>query len=248
MPPRRSALLQLFAFLAAWAVVVVARLVQVQLVRHDDYSTRAQRQQERTLALNPVRGSILDCARARSGGERLRRVDLRRSAGDRRSQGGRASARADRRRASADARRDREAKLAADGGFVWIARQLPLEVGRRGPRLKLPGIYFLEEHRRSYPRGMLAANVIGYVGVDGEGLARNRALVRLATCAARAGKVTLLRDARRGMYLVGGEGANRPHRRQRRRPDHRLGRAVHRRARAGEARSKSTTPPAARRS
>ena len=34
--------------------------VQVQLVRHDHYVARAQRQQERTLALNPVRGSILD--------------------------------------------------------------------------------------------------------------------------------------------------------------------------------------------
>ncbi len=53
-------LLQVFALLAAWGVVVVGRLVQVQLVRHDDYVAKAQRQQERTLSLNPVRGSILD--------------------------------------------------------------------------------------------------------------------------------------------------------------------------------------------
>src|SRR5437868_15189714 len=53
-------LIQLFAFLAAWGVVVAARLVQVQLVRHDEYVARAQRQQERTLELSPVRGSILD--------------------------------------------------------------------------------------------------------------------------------------------------------------------------------------------
>ena len=53
-------LLQLFAFLAAWALVIVARLVHVQLVKHDHYVARAQRQQERTLDLNPVRGSILD--------------------------------------------------------------------------------------------------------------------------------------------------------------------------------------------
>ena len=53
-------LLQLFAFLAAWAVVVVFRLMQVQLARHDHYVARAQKQQESTLALNPVRGSILD--------------------------------------------------------------------------------------------------------------------------------------------------------------------------------------------
>ena len=53
-------LLQLFAFLAAWALVIIARLVQIQIIRHDDYVARAQRQQERTLALSPVRGSILD--------------------------------------------------------------------------------------------------------------------------------------------------------------------------------------------
>src|ERR1044071_8342249 len=52
--------IQLFAFLAAWAFVVVARLVQIQIVRHDDYIKTARRQQERTLSLNPIRGSILD--------------------------------------------------------------------------------------------------------------------------------------------------------------------------------------------
>src|SRR5438132_1100547 len=59
-------LLQLFAVLAAWALIVIARLAQVQLLHHDEYVTRAQRQQERTLSLEPVRGSILD-ARGRAG-------------------------------------------------------------------------------------------------------------------------------------------------------------------------------------
>ncbi len=78
-------LLQLFAFLAAWALVIVARLVHVQLVKHDHYVARAQRQQERTLDLNPVRGSILD-SRERVLAESVRRrVDLRRSSSDLRS-------------------------------------------------------------------------------------------------------------------------------------------------------------------
>src|SRR5213076_623064 len=53
-------MLQLFAILAAWAFIVLARLAQVQLLQHDAYVVRAQRQQERTLSLEPVRGSILD--------------------------------------------------------------------------------------------------------------------------------------------------------------------------------------------
>ncbi|HEX3068628.1 MAG TPA: hypothetical protein VHX14_08625, partial [Thermoanaerobaculia bacterium] len=60
MPVSQKRLLQLFAFLAAWALVVIGRLAQVQLVRHGDYVVKAQRQQERTLALQPVRGSIFD--------------------------------------------------------------------------------------------------------------------------------------------------------------------------------------------
>ena len=200
-------LLQLFAFLAAWGVVVAARLVQVQIVRHDDYVTRAQRQQERTLALAPLRGSILD-ARGRVLAESVAAESIYadpQAVGEVRATARALAAVRGLRMGAAEI----EAKLAGGGAFVWIARQLPLEVSANVKRLRLPGIYVLEDHRRSYPRGALAANVIGYAGVDGEGLAGVEhsldAIVR-----GRAGRVTLLRDARKGIYLVGGEGPNRP--------------------------------------
>jgi cell division protein FtsI (penicillin-binding protein 3) len=198
-------LLQLFAFLAAWAVIVVARLVQIQLVRHGEYMTRALRQQERTLALNPVRGSILD-ARGRVLAESISAESIYadpQAVGD-----ARAAARALAPVLHMSAR-ELEAKLDTSSGFAWVARQLPLDIALEARALKLPGIYFLAEHRRSYPRATLAANVVGYAGLDGEGLAGVEhsfdTYVR-----GHAGKVTILRDARRGVYLVGGEGANRP--------------------------------------
>ncbi len=199
-------LLQLFAFLAAWGLVVVARLVQVQIVRHDDYMAKAQRQQERTLALTPMRGSILD-ARERVLAESVAAESIYadpQAIGD-----ARATARALASiRALHLSAAEIEEKLTGGGAFAWIARQLPLEVSAEVKRLRLPGIYVLEEHRRSYPRGTLAANVIGYVGLDGEGLAGVEHSLD-ATVRGRAGRVTLLRDARKTMYLVGGEGANR---------------------------------------
>ena len=70
------------------------------------------------------------------------------------------------------------------------------------------GIYFLEAHRRTYPRAMLGANVIGYVGVDGDGLGGIEQTFD-SHVRGTPGKVTLLKDARRGVYLVGGDGANR---------------------------------------
>src|SRR6185436_992368 len=105
--------------------------------------------------------------------------------------------------------RELEPKLRGNGSFAWIARQLPLETTREVRKLGLPGIYFLEAHRRSYPRAMLGANVIGYAGVDGDGLAGIEHSFD-AHVRGTPGKVTLLKDARKGMYLVGGDGPNRP--------------------------------------
>jgi cell division protein FtsI (penicillin-binding protein 3) len=200
-------LLQVFALLAAWGVVVVGRLIQVQLVRHDHYVAKAQRQQERTLALNPVRGSILD-TRLRVLAESIAAESIYadpQAIADRRAVA-RALARVPGLGLTA---RELETKLKGDGSFAWIARQLPLEVTAEVRKLKLPGIYFMEAHRRTYPRTMLAANVIGYVGVDGDGLAGIEHSFD-DYVKGTPGKVTLLKDARKGVYLVGGDGANRP--------------------------------------
>jgi cell division protein FtsI (penicillin-binding protein 3) len=202
VPQKR--LLQIFAVLAAWSVVVVARLVQVQIVRHDDYTNRALRQQERTLDLSPVRGAILD-ARNRVLAESIAAESIYADP----------QAIANRRAVAVRlapilgiAAREIEARLSSDAGFVWIARQVPLETAAQVRKLGIGGIDFIEEHRRAYPRGSLAASVIGYVGVDGEGLSGVEhsfdSYVR-----GKPGRVTVLRDARRGMYLVGGEGINR---------------------------------------
>jgi cell division protein FtsI (penicillin-binding protein 3) len=200
-------LLQIFAFLAVWAVIVVGRLVQVQLVRHEHYMNRALRQQERTLSLNPVRGSIVD-ANGRVLAESISAESIYadpQGIGDRRAVA----------RSIASVRgigmtaAEIEAKLKTNAGFAWIARQVPMEVAAAVRAKKIPGVDFVEEHRRSYPRASLAANVIGYTGLDGEGLAGiEHSLDR--NVRGRAGKVTILRDARRGMYLVGGEGSNSP--------------------------------------
>lgn len=200
-------LLQLSAFLAAWALVIVFRLMQVQLVRHDHYVERAQKQQESTLALHPVRGSILD-ARGRVLAESIAAESIYADpqAITNRPAVAKALARV---RGIGLTSREIEAKLRGDGSFAWIARQLPLEVTAEARALHLPGIYFLEAHRRSYPRITLAANVIGYVGLDGDGLGGIEHSFD-EHVRGTPGKVTLLRDARRGVYLVGGDGANRP--------------------------------------
>lgn len=200
-------LIQVFALLAAWGIVVVGRLAQVQLARHDHYVSRAQRQQERTLDLNPVRGSILD-TRGRVLAESVAAESIYadpQAITDRRAV---AAKLAEVEGIGATAR-ELEARLRGNNSFAWIARQLPLEVTREVRSLGLPGIYFLEAHRRTYPRATLGASLIGYIGVDGDGLGGVEHTFN-DYVKGTPGKVTLLKDARKGVYLLGGDGANRP--------------------------------------
>ena len=67
--------------------------------------------------------------------------------------------------------RDLVPQLTADTTFVYVARQVDLETAGRLERLHLAGIGFLPSSRRAYPAGPLAPQVLGFVGVDGVGLA-----------------------------------------------------------------------------
>ena len=60
--------------------------------------------------------------------------------------------------------------LSAETTFVYLARQVEPDVAARVRALALPGIGFLDTTKRSYPGGSLAAQVLGFVGIDGEGL------------------------------------------------------------------------------
>src|SRR4051812_35156932 len=55
-------------------------------------------------------------------------------------------------------------------GFVYLARKIPGRNGARVSRMRLPGIGVLDDTRRVYPQKTLAAQVLGAVGVDNDGL------------------------------------------------------------------------------
>jgi cell division protein FtsI (penicillin-binding protein 3) len=62
-------------------------------------------------------------------------------------------------------------KLSEHSGFVYLARALPAKQAQEVTALKIPGIAGAPVMRRVYPRGTLAAQVLGVVGTDGNGLA-----------------------------------------------------------------------------
>jgi cell division protein FtsI (penicillin-binding protein 3) len=61
--------------------------------------------------------------------------------------------------------------LSMDTTFVYLGRQLAPAVTERIADLALPGIGFLDVTERFYPAGPVGGQVVGFVGVDGEGLA-----------------------------------------------------------------------------
>jgi cell division protein FtsI/penicillin-binding protein 2 len=60
--------------------------------------------------------------------------------------------------------------LTEESGFVYVAKKAPLPMAARVARLELEGIGELPDSRRTYPQGDLAAQTIGVVGSEGQGL------------------------------------------------------------------------------
>lgn len=62
-------------------------------------------------------------------------------------------------------------QLASPRRHVWIRRGLTPRQHQEIHRLGIPGLDFRVEQRRIYPAGSLTAHLVGYAGVDGQGLA-----------------------------------------------------------------------------
>ena len=54
--------------------------------------------------------------------------------------------------------------------FSWVKRKVDFAAADSIRQAQLPGIHIIGESQRYYPKGMLAANIIGYAGVDNQGL------------------------------------------------------------------------------
>ncbi|NBT85064.1 MAG: penicillin-binding protein 2 [Alphaproteobacteria bacterium] len=62
-------------------------------------------------------------------------------------------------------------RLSSAKGFVWLARHLPPKLQQAINQMGIPGVYLQKDHRRVYPYGKLASHVLGYCGIDSNGLA-----------------------------------------------------------------------------
>lgn len=56
------------------------------------------------------------------------------------------------------------------GRFLYLARQISVQQADWIDKLNLPGINLREESRRFYPAGHVAANLLGFTNIDGQGI------------------------------------------------------------------------------
>ncbi len=77
--------------------------------------------------------------------------------------------------------------------FVYVQRKAdPLEAARL-EKLKLPGLGFYPEERRTYPQRSVASHVLGYAGVDNDGLEGLEKTLE-GSLAGKPGSQTIVRD------------------------------------------------------
>jgi len=157
----------LFGFVIVVLSALVGRLIQLQAIQAPRLQSIAQAQQLASLPLAPRRGRIfdrlgrplvvnLDAPSIYAVPQRIVDVD------------GFAQRIAPLLQVPPEEIRRR---LATGRYFAWLARKVSPEVAARVRAMRLePQIGFLSEPRRAYPNGSLAAHVVGFVGIDNQGL------------------------------------------------------------------------------
>jgi cell division protein FtsI (penicillin-binding protein 3) len=175
LPSARFWLVCLFFLL--WALAIAARLFWLQVVRHQEFVERAQRQQQRTFEVAPRRGVLYDrnlrelamTVQVDSIYASPTEIDDKQTAAHALA----ALVHTD----PEDAQTTEEqiaGRLTSGHNFAWVARRVTPEVAASVKELiksgTLKGIYLQKEFQRFYPDNEIAAQVLGYVGTDDNGL------------------------------------------------------------------------------
>ena len=90
---------------------------------------------------------------------------------------------------------DVEKKLERDKAFVWIKRKIDHSVYEKLRDMNLRGVYFRPESKRKYPSGSMTSHILGFVGMDNDGL-EGLELLYDNELKGRSGKRHETRDAR----------------------------------------------------
>jgi cell division protein FtsI (penicillin-binding protein 3) len=162
-PPRLAPLiLSILAFLA-----ITGRLVVLQVFDAGSLDQAAARQRLTVIDLPATRGRIFD----RNLGDLALSVPARAIWADPRLVRDRKATAARLSRLLGIPKAELAGRLALKSHFVYLARRIPKQTGDRIQRLRLPGVFVEVDVARRYPSGGVAAQVLGFVDAEGNGVA-----------------------------------------------------------------------------
>ena len=200
------------AGIALVAVLLATRLVQLQAFESNSYRARARNQHEATVKLDGQRGSITD----RNGHELAVSIEVDSAYVHPWQLSNPEAAAADLARILHLDAHQLASKFTAKNAsgdrtpFVWVKRKIsPTERKALDASPIAPNVHYTRESKRFYPKGGLAAQVLGFVGTDGaglEGLERDFE----STIAGQGASFVVLRDAKGGAILQQVRQAGRP--------------------------------------
>src|SRR5476651_1387118 len=131
-------LFYLAAFLGVWLIAICARLVWLQLVDYGDLTQKANKQQQRSIEVSPVRGNIFD----RNGNELAMTVSVDSVfAVPSEVPDVHSAAQVLGRVLKADAT-EIENRMRGSRAFAWVARKIDKATSARVRALNLKGVYF----------------------------------------------------------------------------------------------------------
>ena len=187
----RTRLSVIVGLFLVWSCLIGYRLVELQILQYPAMRERARRQQTRVFHVSPKRGVIYD-RKNRELAVSIKVESVFAVPPEVESKSRTAALLA------AVLGLDEKQlvnRLKRSRSFCWIKRKVDFPEIEKVRQLNLAGVYFEAESKRYYPKRELAAHVLGYVGMDNEGLAGleyfYEKIVR-----GKAGRVLLMTDAK----------------------------------------------------
>lgn len=165
-PARTGRFSLLLGFFVVAFVAILVRLVYIQLIQGPEYALAAAEQRTRDLEISPQRGLILD----RDNEVLAESIEARSIYAVPTAIADKAGTARALAQTLGGSETDYLARLEKDTSFVYVARKVDVDAAKRVKDLGIVGLGFLEDSRRLYPSNELACQVLGFVGVDGEGL------------------------------------------------------------------------------
>lgn len=142
------------------------RLIHLQIIVADELREKAKYQQQKTIKIASKRGLIVD----RKNSELA--IDLKSYSLFAQPDDFKDSCESISNKLSPILKEDPKNLLNILKGknFRWIKRKFDESVAKQIRKLRIPGLGLIEESKRIYPQKTLAANLIGFTGIDNQGL------------------------------------------------------------------------------